>query len=852
MALASGTRLGPYEIGAPLGAGGMGEVYRARDPRLGRDVAIKILPESFASEAGRLRRFEQEARAVAALNHPNILSVHDMGAHGGIQYIVTELLEGETLRERLNEGALAPRRATELAVQMAHGLSAAHDKGIVHRDLKPENIFITKDSRAKVLDFGLAKQPTALVSDDAATLATSVQTAEGMILGTVGYMAPEQISGKLVDHRTDIFAFGSVLYEMLSGRRAFRRNSSVETLAAILKEDPPEIVATGEHHVPPALERIVRRCLEKNPGQRFQSAKDLTFALENLSAGVSQQREPMTMSASKYRWRKMDFVLATVALAAAALAARGFIIHRQEPPEYRQVSSRSGYIPEARFGPDGQSVVYDAAWDHPPFKMYSSRLDGTELRDLGLPPSELLAVSHSGELAITLEGKTSFGEGDRLARVPLTGGAPRELLSGVFAADWSPDGSQLAVARAENGKCLVEYPIAKLLYETVGYVTDMRLSPQADAIAFLDHPILGDDRGSVALLDLNGRKRTLTNEWNGTLGLAWSPDGKEIWFTATSSGEDRALYAVSRSGKKRLVLRIPGEVQLEDIASDGRVLLERIARRYEVAVGQIGGAPRLLSWLQWMEARGVSRDGKFAVIGDMGTREKDYSVYLANLDGSPPLLLGRGAGGGISPDNKWVASILPTDTTKVIVLPTGVGETRMVTAPNFRYATADWTSDGRALVVRASESGRPLRFWRQSFDAEPPRAITPEGLGGKFLIFNHSDYVITRDSQGTPKLFPVDKGDPKSVLGLTRSEWVIGGAQESDTLYVTPDASAVPLQVLRVNLRTGIRKPFIAVLPADPTGIIAISDPIFTTDEKKYVFTQVRALSVLYVAAGLK
>ena len=288
MTLAAATKLGPYEIIGPLGAGGMGEVYVARDPRLGRNVAVKILPESFAIDSERLRRFEQEARSVAALNHPNILSVHDIGAERGIHYIVTELLEGETLRGKLAGNVLPPRRATEYALQIAQGLSAAHDKGIVHRDLKPENLFITRDARVKILDFGLAKQQVSLASDETVQ-GNTASTSEGMILGTVSYMAPEQVRGKIVDHRTDIFAFGAVLYEILSGERAFGRNSSVETMTAILNEDPPEFVPKSDQQVPLALQRIVLRCLEKSPEQRFQSARDLGFALENLSASVSQR-----------------------------------------------------------------------------------------------------------------------------------------------------------------------------------------------------------------------------------------------------------------------------------------------------------------------------------------------------------------------------------------------------------------------------------------------------------------------------------------------------------------------------------------------------------------------------------
>jgi len=273
MPIGPGIRLGPYEITAPIGAGGMGEVYRARDPRLGRDVAIKILPTDLSADADRLRRFEQEARAAAALSHPNILAVYDIGQHDSAPYIVSELLAGETLRERLNGGALPVRKAVDYAVQIAHGLVAAHEKGIVHRDLKPENIFVTADGRVKILDFGLAKltQAEPVAAAMSALPTTPPNTLPGIVLGTVGYMAPEQVRGVAADHRADIFAFGAVLYEMLSGQRAFQRETGVETMTAILNDDPPDFPA-AERHVPPGLARIVERCLEKSPSRRFQTA----------------------------------------------------------------------------------------------------------------------------------------------------------------------------------------------------------------------------------------------------------------------------------------------------------------------------------------------------------------------------------------------------------------------------------------------------------------------------------------------------------------------------------------------------------------------------------------------------
>jgi eukaryotic-like serine/threonine-protein kinase len=846
--LIAGTKLGPYEIVAPLGSGGMGEVYRARDPRLGREVAIKVVPESFASDPNRLRRFEQEARAVGALNHPNILSVHDTGVQNGTHYIVTELLDGATLREKLSTGPLPPRRAIEYGMQIAQGLAAAHETGFVHRDLKPENLFITKAGRVKILDFGLAKQSVTALRGGADDITfPTAQTSAGVVLGTVAYMSPEQVRGETIDHRTDIFAFGVVLYEMLTGQRAFHRNSSAETMAAILKEDPPEIASTGERQISPTLQRIVHRCLEKDAGQRFQSTKDLNFALESATTSTGAAQVPAAGHAKPSNgWRTASLVLGILLLGAVALVVLGFL-SRVPQPEYKQITFRRGPIDSARFAREGQAVVFSAAWDHPPAKLYTSRADGTEVRGLDLA-GDVANVSRLGELAVISDKGT-------LVRVPLGGGAPREVLNDVTSADWSPDGAQLAVARVENGKCRLEYPIGKPLYETIGWITHLRISPQGDAIAFMDHPFSGDDRGTLAVVDLNGNRRSLTSEWTGEQGLAWSPDGSEVWFTATNTVDsERNLYAVSRAGKQRLVLRSPGGVWLEDITSDGRMLLTHQDRRYEVTVTKIGGETRQLSWLEIMLGLSMSRDGKFAVIGDWGgSGGTDYRIYLAKLDGSPAVLLGSGIGGGISPDNKRVTSILPSDTTKVLLLPTGIGETKTVAAPNFRYRSADWASDGHTLVMRASESGKPLRFWVQNIDAGAPRPVTPEGTDdGLFLTLRHIDYVCARDAAGIVRLYPIDGGEPKAVAGVNKAEQVVGASSDSDIIYVSTDSSAVTRKIVKVNVTTGQRLPFVTVSPNDSAGVLGLFQPIFTPDEKQYVETQVREFSVLFVATGLK
>ena len=399
MPLASGTKLGPYEIASPLGAGGMGEVYRARDSRLDRDVAIKVLPEAFARDAERLRRFETEARAIAALNHPNILSIHDIGTYEGAPYLVSECLEGQSLREELSGGAVPMRRAVDYGIQIAQGLAAAHDKGIVHRDLKPENIFVTHDGRVKVLDFGLAKLARSEASSDDGATMEALPTSVGTVLGTVGYMSPEQVRGTPADARSDIFALGAILYEMLFGQRAFRRDTSAETMTAILKEDPPELSLTGKP-ISPALERIVRRCLEKNPQQRFQSARDLAFNLEGLSGtsststGTGTARFAVAAAEKKSSGRRVMMVGASAILLMLVAAGSWMLGARSSSvplPAYHQLTFDRGLVYAARFASDGTSIYYSASWNGQPVQLYSALPDTPESRPLNLVNSTLFA-----------------------------------------------------------------------------------------------------------------------------------------------------------------------------------------------------------------------------------------------------------------------------------------------------------------------------------------------------------------------------------------------------------------------------------------------------------------------------
>ncbi|HMC29652.1 MAG TPA: protein kinase, partial [Candidatus Angelobacter sp.] len=498
--LSAGTKLGPYEIAAAIGAGGMGEVYRARDTRLGRDVAVKVLPAALSSDADRLRRFEQEARATATLNHPNILAVFDIGSSSGAPFVVSELLEGSTLRERLRGGALPVRKAIEIAVQIAHGLAAAHEKGILHRDLKPENLFLTRDGRAKILDFGLAKltEPESRMQ----SMATAESgTDAGTVLGTLGYMSPEQVRGLAVDSRSDIFSFGAILYEMLSGKRAFHGATSADTISAILKEDPPDLVETNRN-VSPALERIVRHCLEKNPEQRFHSASDLAFDLESVSAtsGTAIAQSKASKPARSLRAPALATLFFFALAAAFLLGRRAWQGNSHAVPQIQQLTFRRGTVLSARFAPDGRTVVYSAAWEGNPAEIFSTSAQSPESRSTDIKDASLLAISSTGQVAINQRPRIAgpFARLGTLAVVPLTGGAPRALLDSVEGADFSPDGGQLAVIQYANGLFSVQYPVGKVLFSAPYWLSHVRVSPDGRRVAFISHPF-GGDEGSVML-----------------------------------------------------------------------------------------------------------------------------------------------------------------------------------------------------------------------------------------------------------------------------------------------------------------------------------------------------------------
>ena len=635
MTLQPGARLGSYEIRGPLGAGGMGEVYRAWDARLGREVAVKVLPQSAATDPDRLRRFEQEARAAGALNHPNVLAVYDVGSHESLPYIVSELLEGDTLRGQIRAGGLTPRKAAEHAVQIARGLAAAHQRGIVHRDLKPENVFVTRDGHVKILDFGLAKLREEARSDPEGETATH-ETRPGVVVGTVPYLSPEQVRGLPADARSDIFALGAVLYEMLARRRAFTGGTASEIETAILREEPPDL-ASIDSRIPTALDRVVRRCLEKRPEDRFESARDVAFALE----AVATTTGPSAVADAPRRGRRratlplLAGLLVGLVAGAALLAA---LRRPAPPPSYTQLTFRRGAILSARFSRDGQTVVYSAAWDGQPAQVYTTRIGSHEAQPLGLE-GMVLSVSSKDEVAVKLGrflGRRSWGRDDRgtLARVSLAGGAPRELLEGVAAADWDPEGQELAVIH--EGR--LEYPIGHVVYAPEGQVFSVRTVPGGRFVILEDQERVpgGAYRFVLSLVDRAGKRTVLSPDWRDWWDVSWSPAAREVFF-AGYRDDEYALHAVSLAGRERLVERIPGDFALHDVDPRGRFLLERRVRRSSV-VALPPGEPRErdLSWLDSTTLADLSADGRQVLLVEYGGSPGATPSPVPEKDGRLP------------------------------------------------------------------------------------------------------------------------------------------------------------------------------------------------------------------------
>jgi eukaryotic-like serine/threonine-protein kinase len=864
MSLTSGTRLGPYEILSPLGAGGMGEVYRARDTRLGRDVAVKVLPQHLSSNSEVRARFEREAKTVSSLNHPNICTLFDVGREADTDFLVMELVEGETLATRLERGALPAPEVLKIGVQVADALSRAHRAGVIHRDLKPGNIMLTR-SGAKLMDFGLARA-TGLAGPGSGSGLTAMThsptiaqplTAEGTIVGTFQYMAPEQLEGKEADTRSDIWSLGCVLYEMTTGKRPFEGRSQASLIAAILEHEPAPI-ASLQPMSPPALDRLVRAMLAKDPDDRVQTAQDAKLQLEwvraegSLPSGV--MAAPATKRSTRRRWMIAPLLLV---VGAAAFYAGRLSLPGEDTSEmhFERKTYRDAAIFVARFVRDSKTIVLSAATQGNRTRLYVIRPDYPEPRPIGADGVHLLAVSSKGELAVLNHARYSghhrLFQGT-LARTPLEGAAPRDVMENVREADWSPDGESLAVIHEVNGNDHLEYPIGKVLVESAGYLSDIRVSPRGDHIAYMEHPAKWDDRGSVNVVDLNGHAEILAGGYWGMEGMAWSPSGRSVFFSATLNGSDYVVHEVDLKGKLLPARSSVGMVVIHDIAPDGTWVVTRDDIPIRLSLRTADSKEDVdISWLANTTGPILSADGKTLCFTDeSATAGPNYAVSIRSTSGGDVIRLGEGSATQFSSDGKSILAVVFSTPPRIVSYPVGAGEAVRLDGGNFENVSdARWTRDGHVLVS-ANEAGKPAR----SFLLDPSsHQAQPVGADGIWDCAPSPDgKVFIARSQSGWSVFPLTgTGEGRPVPSMTSGDYVMQWSPDGTAVYCF-HRSDVPSAVDRIDVATGQRTTITTVGDKERPGLVSVLSATMSEDLHTLVYGTLSDNSILYTAETKK
>jgi eukaryotic-like serine/threonine-protein kinase len=852
--LEPGTILGSYEIISLIGAGGMGEVYRARDARIGRDVAIKRLPRHLGLDRDRLRRFEREARLAGSLNHPNLVTIHDVGEHDGAPFVVMEFLRGETLRAELlrHRGALPARKAVDYAVQIASGLGAAHEQGIVHRDLKPENLFVMDDGRVKILDFGLAKavQP-AFTVPVAGQPDVDGSTTGGVVLGTAAYMSPEQVVGDPVDVRSDIFSLGLILHEMLSGQHPFKRGSSIETMHAILNEEAPQLFGI-QPPVPFALDRVVRRCIEKKPAARFQSARDVGYALEAFQFPAGDGLQPAV------RWRFAAWTGAVVAVIALSIAGLFFVRHQAGNVDYERLTFRRGMITQARFAPDGRTVVLGAMWDGGPMRIYVKRPENEDVLPLDLPPADLLSVSKTGELAILLDRRIQFAftpSTGTLARAPMSGGAPRRLADNVIAADWAPDGNSIALVRDTGADQRLEIRsndgdlLRLLLVTSSGTYDHLRFSPDGHRIAFIARPHRGSGLGStVTVMNREGKESRSLGPAASFTDLTWSADGREVWF-AEGDVVQTTIRGVTMSGRARTISRWPVHTSLSDIFG-GKVLLVQSEVSARVSCLARGAhAERDLSWRIWNVPVALTADERAVVL--LGRTRETMAIAVRPLDGSAVMELTKGVAHSLSADGRSVLIAPNPGKPQLAFVPLGPGE-RQSLAPMKLDGIAGATAapNGKTVIV-VGRMKNTLNLYEQTIIGGALRRISDEPLFFPYVAISpDSASVVALGPTYRLTVYGVADGRTTVIPTSIPGDYPIRFARDGSLLFMRIQSSTLTT-IFRLDFQTQRETKIRDIGPDDRTGMLWANARAVSDDGQCYCYQYALVMSKLISAAGV-
>jgi eukaryotic-like serine/threonine-protein kinase len=834
----------------------MGVVYRALDTHLDRPVAIKVLPSSAVGDADRRARFAQEAKSASALSHRNIITIYDIdtGEVDGqpVDFIAMQFVAGKTLEQMIGRKGLRLPDALRYAIQIADGLAAAHESGIVHRDLKPGNVIVDEQGEVKILDFGLAKlteheEPDAFAATQ--SVHVKAETEAGTIMGTVAYMSPEQADGHKVDARSDIFSFGAVLYEMVTGRRAFPGGSKLSTLASVLHRDPAPL-RPGEDNVPRELERVILRCLRKDVQRRWQNMADVKVALEDVLEDVEAGKPEVAPQASQAKFGVR--MLVWTALILAALGAGAFLgwrALRSPQPTFERLTYRRGDVAAARFSPDGQTVLFSAQWGDEPMTIFSMRAGNRESRSLDLPAGRILSISSTGELAILIG--ESLASAGTLARVPLSGGAPREVLENVNDADWSPDGSRLAVSHTVGRRTRIEYPIGSVLYEKEGRPPyDLRVSPKGDLLAFFEYDdAIGDY--AVTVLDLHGKKRVLSRGWRVSLHLAWSSKGDEVWFGAAGKEKvNPGIHAVSLDNKERTVVETPALMAMDDISRDGRVLATTEDTRLGISALAPGAKQETdLSWFDASHVYDISPDGRSILFVESSyVHQRNAAIYLRKTDGSPAVRLGDGNVPALSPDGKWVSTVVSEGTqTRLTLLPTGAGEARSLAAEGIHYGRAEWFPDGLRILFTGNQIGHPVRTYVQDVRGGKPEPITPEGTTARAVSPDQKYATV----DGKLSLVPLAGGEPKAIGGIEPDEAVIRWSADGRYLYLRQLDKPYSMKISRLEVSSGRKESWKELRPPDPVGVRML-DVAMTPDGSAYAYSFQRDIVTLFLVGNLR